>query len=56
MGNVGNVLILSAAATMIVGVILIAAVSVAVGGIVILVGIFDLALGAAFRSGMLGGD
>jgi hypothetical protein len=52
--RIGMVLILTAVATMVIGAVLIAAVGALVGGIVILVGLFDLMIGIAFRSGTLG--
>lgn len=51
--RLGNILILSAAITIVVGAVLIPVVSAVVGGVVILVGVFDLVLGVAVRSGML---
>lgn len=51
--RIGDVLILSAVITMVVGAVLLAAVSAIVGAVVILVGVFDLVIGAALRSGMV---
>jgi hypothetical protein len=51
--RIGNVLIISAVITLVVGAVLLATVGAIVGGVVILVGVFDLFLGAALRSGML---
>jgi hypothetical protein len=54
--RIGMVLILTAVSTIVIGAVLLAVVSALVGGIVILVGLFDLMIGIAFRSGALGGD
>jgi hypothetical protein len=51
--RIGMVLILTAVSMMVIGAVLIAAVGALVGGIVILVGLFDLMIGIAFRSGAL---
>ena len=55
MTDVGSILLLTAGLTLVVGVVLLITVSAVIGGVVLLVGLCDLALALAFRSGMLGG-
>ena len=54
MSNVGTILLLGALVMIVAGVVVLAVASPLVGGVLIVVGLADLAMAGAFRSGMLG--